>query len=1485
MYELSKVRLYSVGPPGARYEDVVIDLSGAGTPVRDQQLMLGQPEVRRPSPASILFLENGGGKSVLIKLIFSVMLPGKRQVVGTSNTKVLEKFVDRKDVAHVVLEWMHTRTGRMLLTGKVSDWRRRGPQSGEDNLVDLWYSLRPNSVVDITTLPFAEDGHNLVATEFRSRLDDFAEEDPALELEWADKHWKWGQRLADLGLDAELFRYQRDMNAGEGEAADAFTFTTDEAFVDFLLKAVLPHGDAEDLADSIAGHAEKIAKRNDLELERAFVAEVLELLDPLAEQRSATVRADAVAAEASTELDAFVTRLIARVVHENGLLDQRKQHIGELTIAVSNAAGALRRAQDIHAALAHRTETLRLDAARSAEHAAAGVKEHAERVINGWAATRKLMDHETTAEHAAALREVVGQREDAARMALEARDTKSRALARALLVTADAAIAEAEHEDAQLEKLKEVVEGTTESWRTAVAAAAQATALAAQLNERVAGVDAEVEAAVEAGLITSVTSLYEDAVSLADRVRTDSAEIEENAGRLNALEAQVGVAQTELLQAQGKQVAARSRHENAVTVLNRAEVAAEALGREPRLIELLDTDDVMLEYDVETLLDQLAKAQADFDQQRTELRVADAADEPARLIWEETPEALLPPPHEVAHIRRLLESEGIACGTGWDYVADHSDESTRAELVRHLPHLAGGVLVNKPEHLDRAREVIAEHGYHPSGIVTVATSHSFDMVVDAAFDLSLRSTAGFVAPPNPALFDPAAAKAEQTRIANEHAARKARLAELDATYSADRALAARLSAWRAEYPSGTLAGLAEAVTSAEAALRDADQAVEHRERVLVGAVEARDAHKKLLAELRQALDLLKERSRSLTELAGKSRESDIWKRNAAQARGQVEAETTRAEEFFKHIGRLRGDVAVRQRRADDQRALAARTRDEIDNIQGDTAVNPDAPVPDQPVAVLRDVLREAQRVYDKAEVGDDQLKELQAAEVKATTARREWEDEPSVIRDIARQLLESTDGADAASRASAVAQASSRLQSADRDYRNASNKAAACGARLEQLPAPTVVLDRSLQPRDAEHGEVLVTEATETVENTGESHERRIADLEAARTALGKAEVVADAFRTIADAHRAASDDQSDIDTAGVEPFRGDVDAARSRYGELRRATAVAQKVAQDAHRALRTHAERLDQRARDSRFESLSIPARTQIPGVGLSAMADHAAEWAQQLRPRLRSLTDDLEQVDRHRSVIIERLTAIVDGALRRLRTAQRLSKLPRGLGDWTGLEFLRIGCTPVEGDLLAHQLGLVLDDAVERHKTNGKRDGLGVVLRAVRAAVPKGFKVTMLKPDAVLRAERVRISEVRDVFSGGQHLTAAIILYCTMAALRANNQGRTRHHHSGVLFLDNPIGRASAGYLLDLQRGVAAALGVQLVYTTGLFEEEALGGFPLIVRLRNDADLRAGRKYLSVHERIALHLDSLAVPNGTGVLTTTRVVLPERRRGEAD
>ena len=72
------------------------------------------------------------------------------------------------------------------------------------------------------------------------------------------------------------------------------------------------------------------------------------------------------------------------------------------------------------------------------------------------------------------------------------------------------------------------------------------------------------------------------------------------------------------------------------------------------------------------------------------------------------------------------------------------------------------------------------------------------------------------------------------------------------------------------------------------------------------------------------------------------------------------------------------------------------------------------------------------------------------------------------------------------------------------------------------------------------------------------------------------------------------------------------------------------------------------------------------------------------------------------------------------------------------------------------------------------------------------------------------------------------------------------------------------------------MASALGVQLIYTTGLLDANALAEFPLIIRLRNDADLRAGLKFISVEEHLrpglpAIDPDDVQVQ---GELTSTRI-----------
>ena len=323
MFELSRVRLHSIGPRGARFSDVLLDFSGIGQPIsgprQDGLFNAGSSRPRRPSPASVLFLENGGGKSVLMKLIFSVVLPGRRHVVGTSNGRVLDNFVLPRDSGHVVCEWQHAVTGERVVTGKVSEWRGRpGGAAEPPRLAEAWYSFRPRGGLDLGSLPLTQDGRLVTLSGFRDRLAAAHAADGGLDVMWETSQSAWSDRLDSIGLDPELFRYQRAMNAGEGEAADAFAFASDEQFVDFLLRAVTAPEDPAGLTEVIDGYAAKLAERAVLTAEREFVAGALERLDPLVESLARRTSAEAGLAAVHQELAALTESASARISHEQG---------------------------------------------------------------------------------------------------------------------------------------------------------------------------------------------------------------------------------------------------------------------------------------------------------------------------------------------------------------------------------------------------------------------------------------------------------------------------------------------------------------------------------------------------------------------------------------------------------------------------------------------------------------------------------------------------------------------------------------------------------------------------------------------------------------------------------------------------------------------------------------------------------------------------------------------------------------------------------------------------------------------------------------------------------------------------------------------------------------------------------------------------------------------------------------------------------------
>jgi hypothetical protein len=264
-----------------------------------------------------------------------------------------------------------------------------------------------------------------------------------------------------------------------------------------------------------------------------------------------------------------------------------------------------------------------------------------------------------------------------------------------------------------------------------------------------------------------------------------------------------------------------------------------------------------------------------------------------------------------------------------------------------------------------------------------------------------------------------------------------------------------------------------------------------------------------------------------------------------------------------------------------------------------------------------------------------------------------------------------------------------------------------------------------------------------------------------------------------------------------------------------------------------------------DLRFSSLDGPLRARLASDPV-AVINADPTLIEQLSLRLEQCGQKLAELSSHRRLLVREIAASTQRGLWLLRQADQVSVLPDGFGEWSNQRFLQIRfATPaVDDDLVAR-----LEDMVDRLIDEGVRpSGLPLLQRATHAAVGvRGFSVRILKPNPALRPQRVPVTDLA-TFSGGEQLTAAILLYCTLARLRA--QSRQTSSTAGLLTLDNPIGKSSNVTLLQLQRRVADAMGVQLIYTTAVDDREAVGVLPHWVRLRNERrDVRTGNQHVEL------------------------------------
>ena len=1453
MYELSRVRLHAVGPKGARYQDVTLDLRCGPS---------GQP-----SAASVLFLENGGGKTVLVRLIFSVILPGRRQIVGTSNSKMLEKFVLASDVAHVALEWRDTRSGDLLVTGKASEWRGHVVSADSNRLTERWYTFRPTEALDLGTLPFTEDGRIVSLAGFHERLDEADKADSALQVRWVDRRGEWTEHLDNLRLDPELFSYQRKMNAGEGEAADAFTFRTDEAFVDWLLTAIIPDEEPQAFGEIVTGYAVQLASRGELIAERDFVQGTLDCLGPLVLAAGEKAAAAAIHREALARGERLVVSMAAREGEEaerHRILSERHS---DVELRERGLDAEARRLNSVVLELNRLVAKLRWGTAVAERKRLERERDNTRDLLAAWRVSDVLVRYNAAHDAAETIREAIRRQEVEAEPVLRTRDRAAMRFARGLLGTAATADGRAARAETQAGQLQDDIRVAGDDERAAIREAEGANAKIEQATQSISSVQGAIRAAVAAGLLADRDDVAE-AADIADETA-----VEAETRVTNALERNSELI-SEREQADADHNRARTdldtksrKADRLGEQLSAVQQAADELCQESRLTDLLGAEEIVLDDDAPALLELLADAIRNIKAEQDAVRLAAAADE--RVLGALGNGGLLPPSDDVAEALRILSEEKITGWSGWQYLA-RIRAAERDQVLAHHPHLVDGIVLNSGDDLGYAQEKLTAARLLPRTVIAVGTTAA---IMDSSADMP--AGIGFIVPPNPAMYDEERAEEERLTIERRAEQRRVRLADLDTAIEADLDMHSRLRDWQRNYPPGTLAQLTDDHERAASEWRDA-QKFEREKREALSTVARQE--KLLKQELPKLTKLATDARRKATSLRALANEY-------AKVAGLQEAirtareERTRADKEAAGKREVAADLSRRQREAhreaDGQRRTANQCREELGEVIGGGSVDETVPVPHEALESLRTAYRTAVATYEKIAVGAGLLGEVDRLGKAESEARAAVEGVDPEARDRASQLLRTPDGSDASARAEATARAERGADALDDQVTAAAGRE----GELKQAFVEYQPQERSLEPygkpQDIPHGEQLIARATVDWDKARE-------DLDHAQNLKGTlSEGLATIERLMADFAAVRESLSAIVPPAPdreADAFRDAVDAARAQRDEVRETLTEAARLLEDATKEVRRTADLLAQHATNERFEKVAAPVRRQMISTDRERLPDFAEDWETALRPRFRVLSDEIEQIERHRVMLIERLQGMVKHALGRLRAAQRASKLPDGLGDWSGLEFLRISYTTPDDAALAERLGQVIDEATAASagKEPSKRDGLSLLLSGVRAALrPKGVRVEMLKPDAVLRDERVRMAEISDVFSGGQLLTAAIILYCTMAWLRAAEHGRAQRQHAGVLFLDNPIGRASAGYLLELQLTVAKKLGVQLVYTTGLFDLNALSVFPLIIRLRNDADLRAGMKYLRVDDEIRLRLPD-PVADDTGVLTASRLIV---------
>lgn len=1423
MARLARIHFAGLGTDSARFNPVTLDF-------RDQHSKAGH---------AVMWLRNGGGKTTMLSFLYSTLRPHANDWLGKHNgrqTDLLE-YVKERQTGFVLLEFEFPQVGvRRIIGQAISKRSAREPKR-------VFFTFRSDGPLPWEKIPVTGLGDPAGSIElFLERVHAFDDGRGALEFYHTDRQGTWSTHLDSIGLDPEIYHTHLMMNADEGGLLNFFDFQSAETFVEKLLdmafetlRPVEEPGEKpekEDLTTLIEKFRQKVFGRPNLDATATFCQHALAALGTLKTELD-------VAAQFRQKRDLYRGQaaqfLVATERHFELLRAEVTNLEKEREVSARAKKEATNRRDEHRKFQKHYERRRRFLVISEARDALAKAEQERTREDNWLAALRAAHRRRRLQDCDRLIADFTRQKQEQERAHEPDRRVLER-LGRSLHALLSQRIFEVERRREKLEqdrKMAGVEQGDLQRELMQVTAeiAAAKSGLGnvrAFLND----VDNERRRLRDQGLLLPPAETGAEALK---RWQAKAQSHQDNAVRLGI---EIGVAETRISALRGSEREKRQQRGTLTAEIARLASWLDTMhGHAARLrAEPMISREIGENPSADLHNPSLDAALSQFadDCQRSLLAktVEGAAD---RRIVEHCklhPNSTFPAPVGVEQVIERLRKAGVSSAIpAYRWLSENCDAGEAAHRLLAQPALYSGIIVQVPAQVDTARSLLVADGLDLP--VLVGTPADF-----APGDL--RPTHHVVLPEEKGFFNAALAQINLARVANHASLRETEISQLGSDQKATEGVLARLRDHLRTYPA---------------------KSVDEKQRELTAQEQLLVAHDAALGELTREITAVGER---LDDLRGKKVAQEKEASVAREAFGRVQSFVAtyeskvpaRREEERTLIDTIKTRT-TREGEIDGRLTILTEEIPQLDSQISETRLDQQGfafrqealppqfigPDPDPEAgddlktlteafeAKRRDYEGRVQAGYFDAKVEEQQQRKADIdAEQRRDTAR-------PADSDVEIALGETDLGAAVELQVTSVSRATAEVSTAQRALLNAQR----------DQPPPLLQSERDTPHPDFGKPETSVqaAEFAQRCEMLSQEFEAKATEADINLTAVSEKlttrNQAVERYDNLPSRLRRMIGEP--VPSAGPSgEFQGNdtqdrayVDRLETNYDSCLDDLAAAQERAGGIYTGQYSDVFKLHE------LEGRTIDLVEKIRRLPRNQVEERIGFWIDEINAHAQVVADELAGFEKDRRTVLALMNDCVRDAETVLRAAEARSRMPDNMGAWAGHSFLRIS-VPKRNDQAERVVLLdrMLADWIDHKNPKPIPAGAKLAYHCLIAVSGKGqIEVKILKPEYNLRPFQHDIVKLKS-FSGGEQVTAAIILYCIIVKLRSQRRGRAvaLAEDSGFLLLDNPLGKANLPDFVDLQISMADRMGVQYICGTGINDFEALAGFPKIIRLRNSS-----------------------------------------------